>query len=139
MARRGGSATRGRTALADRAIDATTTEHAYARHAEAFRQAELRHLRENVGGGALSPGVRMLVKLGARQSAAALHAFDEGRDADGNKLAEGARQSLLAAHAKAAKEAAPTATTSPLDALRARAAELTKTTPAIAPEKADRE
>jgi hypothetical protein len=32
-----------------------------------------------------------------------------------------------------------TATTSPLDALRARAAQLTKTTPAIAPEKADRE
>lgn len=113
-ARRGGAAGKGRTALADDPI----TLGDYAKQAEAFRRAELTHLRQNVGGGKVSPGARMLVKLAARLSAAALKAFDAGRDADGNKFTEGARQALLAAHAKCAKEAAPQAGSSDIDRLR---------------------
>jgi hypothetical protein len=104
-ARRGGKETAERTALADELGLSKAAGDPRRKRAEAFRRAEVRHLRLNVGGGKLSPGVRALVKLGAWQTAAAERAFEEGRDADGNKLAEGARQSLLAAHAKAAKEA----------------------------------
>jgi hypothetical protein len=105
--RRGGKESAERNALADELGLNKPADEPRRRRAEAFRKAEVRHLKRNIGGGKLSPGARLMVKLAAWGGAAAEKAFEEGRDADGNKLAEGVRQNLLAAHAKAAKEADP--------------------------------
>lgn len=58
------------------------------------------------------------MKFAARAAGAALRAFDEKRDADGIKATEAARQSLLAAHAKCAKEAEPNPRESSTDIIR---------------------
>ena len=98
---RGGKRGKGRVALAD---DVALDPRRQGR-ARRLQQAEVKHLRDNIGGGELSPGVRVMVKLGALAAAAAERAYEEGRDDDGARHGEVARQHLLAAHAKAAKEA----------------------------------
>jgi hypothetical protein len=84
----------------------------YLSHAESWRRAKLSELAATVGGGRCGAGVSSIVATAARQLASSLFAFDMGtRDSDVAMLRESSRfgnesrQSLLAAHELAAREA----------------------------------
>lgn len=88
---------------------------AYVQHAADWRDAQLRHLAESVGGGAVGPDVIAIVSSAARQLAASL-ALNDAALAEGcddsvalleksSRLANDSRQNMLAAHELAARAA----------------------------------
>ena len=88
---------------------------AYLAHAADWRDAQLRHLAEQVGGGYLGPDVIAIVSTAARQLAASL-AMNDAAYVDGcedpapllekaSKLGNDSRQNLLAAHELCARAA----------------------------------
>jgi hypothetical protein len=77
----------------------------YAKLAEQFRAAELDRVIKLVGGGVLGAGPQAIIASAARQLAASIWYTDQGNHLDASKLANDARQNLLAAHELAVKQA----------------------------------
>lgn len=103
-----GQARRHRTQLAH-TLGVTTDDPDWAqllKQAEAFRRAQVRMLREAVGGGECGPAPAALVSLAALALAGAKRAYAQGDAAQGAKLAAEVRQHLLGAHELCAKEGA---------------------------------
>jgi hypothetical protein len=116
VAIKGGKARAGKTRLADRMGLRQLAEGApfrpYKSAASAFRRAQCAELAATVGGGRCGPAPSSLVASAALQLAWARYLGDlaaEDGDADlalkASRLAEASRQSLLAAHELAAREA----------------------------------
>lgn len=92
----------------------------YARLAREWRDEHMATLAATVGGGAVGPGPASVVSLAALQLGASRYLFDQGARAgdakmllDASRLGDSSRQSLLAAHELAAKEAAARPSTLP--------------------------
>jgi len=84
----------------------------YHRMAREWRDSHIGELADTVGGGMVGPGPASIVSTAALQLAASRYLADQGALAgdaktllDASRLADSSRQSLLAAHELAAKEA----------------------------------
>lgn len=102
---RGGQARRGSDALADSSGLSRDATDPYRRRAKNWRRKQVAHIRQRVGGGDLSPGVRAIIKVASLQLAGAEKSFDEGDVMRASQLGDSARQNVLAAFELAAKEA----------------------------------
>jgi hypothetical protein len=89
--------------------------------AETFRRAQVRELRDNVGGGKCGPAPSSCVASAALALAGSRLEYARGNFDQASRLAVESRQHLLAAQELCAREARPSKQT-PLAALRARAA-----------------
>jgi hypothetical protein len=115
----------------------------YRRDAEDWRDAHLRRLAETVGGGEVGPAVQAIVSSAAMQHAASRWLMDRSAlelDAtmalQASKLADSARQGILAAHELCAREALSRRAqvrADPQAAFRARLAAQAATPPADVP------
>lgn len=77
----------------------------YWKLAQEFRRAEMARLAERVGAGLIGPGPSAIVASAARQLAASIWYTDQGNHLDASRLANDARQNLLAAHELCARQA----------------------------------
>ncbi len=103
---------------------APPAEHAYAaytRLAREWRDEHMATLAATVAGGEVGPGPASIVSTAALQMAASRWLFDRGAElgdarilADASRLGDASRQSLLAAHELAAREAAARPRVNPL-------------------------
>lgn len=112
----GGKAKKGSTALAVKlSLSEIPEEAALAKFypaAERFCRAEIRHIRAHLGGGVMGPGPKACIMSAGRQKAWSLYLFDrcaKSGDVDdaikASRLANEARQNIMAAREMAIKEA----------------------------------
>lgn len=107
----------------------------YLQDSRTWRDAELQRLASTVGGGEVGPAAAGIVSSAALQHAASRALFDLALQTRNTKLllvasrlADSARQNLLAAHELAAREAMARPASNPLAAFKARLAAVKEST-----------